>query len=154
MANAGNNKFFVLKYCMVRRSVYDAYDALEEPKKSFQAFLVDQLDLCVEVLSDVCRTAVKDDNGNCIVLAVERPRHANDPGPSYSLFYEDIEIGRLANLDYLLSVMLGAKLNAAQTGICVECDTEAFKALVTEKLNAMHGCVRPQSAAGFAVRWL
>mgnify|MGYP000085425203 CR=1 FL=1 len=113
--------------------------------------MVDQLDLCVELLADVSRTAVQDDNGKCILFVIERTRHRDDPGPSYSLFYEDTEIGRIANMDFLLSVILGAKLNAARTGVCLGVDNDTFKALVVEKCTAMSDCVRTHPFTNFVM---
>ncbi len=137
---------------MIKQSVYDVYEALPLPKKSYQAFLVDQLDLCVEVLTDVKRTAKRDDQGSCVLLAIRRLSGSNDPGPSYSLLYEDTELGQISCLDYPLSTILGATLNSDRSGVCLPECPDAFPALVTRKFNALFGHAKGEIP--FTVRWL
>lgn len=137
---------------MIKRSIYEAHEALPTPKKSFQAFLVDQLDLCVETLANVKRVAKRNGEGSCVLLAVRRLSGPNDLSPSYSLLYEDMELGQIANLDYLLSTILGASLNGDRSGVCVPEPPQEFSTLVADKFNALFG--EGNSSNPFVVEWL
>lgn len=144
----------VLNRTMFRQSVYDAFEALPAPKKSFQAFLIDQLDLCVEELARAKHVAARDQKGNCILLGVQRLSGPDDPGPSYSVFYEDSETGRITSLDYPLSVFLGARLNQDRSGVCIPEAVQEFPALVIEKFNSVFSQGKHSTADRFVLNWL
>lgn len=116
---------------MSRSLLKSGYELFGEPEQSFREYVIQQIELCNEQLSEAVNAAARNRDGKPVFYTVLRSVSRSGMSRTISVHYIDARAGELRRLNYTCAVLLGLAMDDRNEGVKIKgCGMDMGFALV------------------------